>query len=89
MSNRIVIQVENEGRDKRQFVLDGGKLKTGMTLVIALVVVLLVSVSFATLRVSQRLGNGPTAEAENAVLRGRLQAIEARMTCAIGSGTCA
>ena len=80
MSNRIVIQVENEGRDKRQFVLDGGKLRTGMTLVTTLVVVLLVGVSFATLRVSQRLGNGPTAEAENAVLRGRLQAIEAQMT---------
>ncbi|MCO4769072.1 MAG: M23 family metallopeptidase [Deltaproteobacteria bacterium] len=80
MSNKIVIQVEDEGRTQRQFVLGGGKLKAGLVLGATFAFLLLAAASFATWEFSQRVGNGPTAQAENAVLRGRLQAIEARVS---------
>lgn len=78
--SKIVIQVEGEGPKGRQFVLSSRRLKVWAVIAGTLATGLLVASAFGSWTVSQRIGNGPTAEAENAVLRGRLSAIEAQMT---------
>ncbi len=79
MSSKIIIRVEGDG-PKRQFAIGSGKVRVWSAIAAGLVLALMVSASVGTWLVTGRLGNGPTAAAENAVLRGRLQAIEAQMT---------
>lgn len=80
MSNRIVIRIENEAAEERRFVVDSKRIKRWLFVGGALVLLLCGAVSAATWRLSQEIGNSPSAEAENAKLRTRLSAIEAQMT---------
>jgi len=81
LSNKITIQVQGDGPElRRQFILDTARVKNWCIGAGLLLIMLLGGVSFGSWQLNDRLGNGPTAEAENAVLRGRLQAIEAQMT---------
>jgi len=79
LSDEIVIQIDNEG-GKRQFVIDRRKLRVGVALGALAFLLLVGATAFGTWTLNERIGNGPSATAENALLRGRLQAIEARMT---------
>lgn len=81
MSSKIIIEVQGDGPEqRRQFTLGTAKFKSWSIGVGLLLLVLMVGVFVGSWQLNERLGNGPTAEAENAVLRGRLQAIEAQMT---------
>ena len=81
MSSRIVITVEQDDpSSRRNFALDGRRLRR-FGWAAALVVLALCSVSaYGALKAHDRWANGPDARAENAVLRTRLQALEARQT---------
>lgn len=80
MRNRIVIQLESDGSAGRRFVVDSSRLRRFGFLAVVLLLLLLGGTAAGTWKITTLIGNGPSAEAENAVLRGQLQGLEARMT---------
>ena len=80
MSHQVVIEIASDPSAQRRFVVDGRRLRV---VVVAAAVGLLAVVGGTaglTWKLSTMSGNGPSAAAENSVLKGRLQAIEARMS---------
>ena len=80
MRNKIVIQLESNEGAERRFVLDSSRLRRFGFTGAALLLLLLAGTAAGTWKATTFIGNGPSAEAENAVLRGQLQGLEARMT---------
>ena len=80
MSKRIAIQLESDEAPERRFVVDSRRLRLFGFLAAFLLIVLLGVTAGATWKLTSMAGNGPSAEAENAVLRGQLQGLEARLT---------
>ena len=80
MSSRILIQVENDGQEVRRYGLDGRRLRRFVWFGVLLVLLFGVGVAAGSWRVYGAIGNGPSAAAENTILRARLQSLEARQT---------
>ena len=80
MGQRIVIQVIDDGRDARKYHVDGRRLRRLAWLGVALLLVFGAAVAGGTWKLYASIGNGPSAQAENTVLRTRLQSLEGRLT---------
>jgi len=80
LSSRIVIRVEEDGDAVRRFAVEGRRLRRLAWGAAFGVVLLCIGVAWATWTLHDRWGNGPSAQAENSVLRTRLQSLEARQT---------
>jgi murein DD-endopeptidase MepM/ murein hydrolase activator NlpD len=81
LSSRIVIAVEQEDPStRRTFALDGRRLRRFGWAGVALLVGLVGAVAVGGWHAHDLWGNGPSARAENAVLRTRLQSLQAQQT---------
>ncbi|MCP4869958.1 MAG: M23 family metallopeptidase [Proteobacteria bacterium] len=81
MSSRIVIAVEQDDNSaRRTFALDGRRLRRFAWIGALGLIVFAGGIGFGGWQAHDRWGNGPTARAENAVLRTRLQSLEAQQT---------
>lgn len=77
---KIVIQIEGEGVAPRRYEVEGGRLRR-LAWRGALLLILAGAIFGGGIwRIHDIVGNGPSARAENSVLRTRLQTLEARQT---------
>jgi len=80
LSTRIVIQVGEDEESIRRFAFDKRRVRRfGIAGAVALIL-LVAAVAGGTWELYGLYGNGPSANSENAILRTRLQAMEARQT---------
>jgi murein DD-endopeptidase MepM/ murein hydrolase activator NlpD len=80
LASRIVIQVEDDGRAVRKYGLDGRRLRRFALLGALALILFGAAVAGGTWKLYAALGNGPSDQAENTVLRTRLQSLEGRLT---------
>ena len=78
MKTRIVISVEQKGRVIRRFGIPGDRLRLIAGLVTLAGLLSVAVIALATWQGYAHWGNGPSARAENVLLRSRLQALELR-----------
>ncbi len=80
MSKRIAIQLESDGAAERRFVVDSRRLRLFGFLAVSSLLFLMLAAAAGSWKLTTMQGNSLSAEAENAVLRGQLQGLEARLT---------
>ncbi|HCP47367.1 MAG TPA: peptidase M23 [Deltaproteobacteria bacterium] len=78
MKTRVVISVEQKGRVVRRFGIRGERLRLLVAFLVLAFVVGVSAIAGITWQGYARWGNGPSARAENVLLRSRLQALELR-----------